>query len=116
MRALDSLAGRWLSTADTLEGAFDERGAALYRHFAAELKEALRETADEVLTLSEAASESGYSTSRLRHMLASGDLPQAGVKGKPRVRRGDLPSKPQKHGQPTTDIEQEANAVLGHIS
>ena len=116
MRALHSLAECWLSTAETLESALDERGAALYRHLAAELQEALREAADEVLTLSEASSESGYSASRLRHMLASGDLPQAGVKGKPRVRRGDLPSKPQRHGQPTTDIEREANAVLGHIS
>ncbi len=116
MRALNSLAECWLSTAETLEGAFDERGAALYRHLAAELQEALREAADEVLTLAEASSESGYSESRLRHLIADGTLPQAGERGRPRVRRGDLPSKPQKHDQPTSDIEQEANAVLGHIS
>ena len=116
MRALDSLAECWLSTAETLEGAFDERGAALYRRHAAELQEALREAADEVLTLSEASSESGYSESRLRHLIADGTIPQAGERGRPRVRRGDLPQKPQKNGQSTTDIEREANAVLGHIS
>ena len=116
MRALNSLAECWLSTAETLEGAFDERGAALYRRHAAELQEALREAADEVLTLSEASSESGYSESRLRHLIADGTIPQAGERGRPRVRRGDLPQKPQKNGQSTTDIEREANAVLGHIS
>ncbi len=116
MRVLNSLAECWLATAETLEGAFDERGAALYRHLAAELQEALREAADEVLTLTQAAAESGYSESRLRHLIADGAIPQAGERGRPRVRRGDLPSKPQKNGQHTTDIEQEANAVLGHIS
>ena len=40
MRALESLAERWRASADTLEGAFDDRGAALYRHLAAELQEA----------------------------------------------------------------------------
>ena len=115
MRAHDGLAGRWLSTAETLEDAFDERGAALYRHLAAELQEALREAADEVLTLSEASTVSGYSESRLRHLIADGTIPQAGERGRPRVRRGDLPSKPQSAQQSTTDIEQEANAVLGHI-
>ena len=116
MKALESLASRWLSVAETLDDALDERGASLYRRHATELREALRVSGDEVLTLSEAATESGYSQSRLRHMVASGDLPQAGVKGKPRIRRGDLPNKPHKHDQATTDIEQEANAVLGHIS
>ena len=116
MRALDSLAECWLSTAETLEGALDERGAALYRRHAAELQEALREAADEVLTLAEASTVSGYSESRLRHLIADGTIPQAGERGRPRVRRGDLPSKPQKQGQPTTDIKQEADAVLGHIS
>ena len=116
MRALESLAECWLTDAAVLESSFDERGAALYRRHAAELQEALCEAADEVLTLAEASSESGYSESRLRHLIADGTIPQAGERGRPRVRRADLPQKPQKNGQPTTDLEQEANAVLGHIS
>ena len=114
MKPLESLAERWLSVAETLEGAFDERGADLFRLHAAELREALREAADEVLTLSEAAAESGYSESRLRHLIADGTIPQAGERGRPRVRRGDLPSKPKK-SESVTDLEQEANAILGNI-
>ena len=83
MKPLSDLADRWLSAADTLESAFDERGASLYRHLAAELQEALRESADEVLTLQEASAESGYSESRLRHLIADGELPQAGERGRP---------------------------------
>ena len=116
MRALDTLAECWLSTAETLEGAFDERGAALYRHLAAELQEALREAADEVLTLSEASSESGYSESRLRHLISDGTIPQAGERGRPRVRRVDLPSKPQKADASTTELDGEVNAIVRSLS
>ena len=116
MKPIEALAERWLADAETLEAAFDERVANLFRLHASELAEALREAADEVLTLAEASTASGYSESRLRHLIADGTIPQAGERGRPRVRRGDVPIKPQKHSQPTTDIEQEANAVLGHIS
>ena len=116
MRALDSLAEGWLSTAETLEGAFDERGAALYRHLAAELQEALRESDGELLTLQEAAAESGYSESRLRHLISDGTLPQAGERGRPRVRRGDLPSKPQKADASTTDLDGEVALIVRNLS
>ena len=48
----------------------------------------------EELTLSDATEESGYSYSALQKMVASGELANLGDKGSPRVRRGDLPSKP----------------------
>lgn len=51
-------------------------------------------TADETLTLADAARESGYSGEHLRHLIASGQLANAGRKHAPRVRRSDLPRKP----------------------
>jgi hypothetical protein len=69
--------------------------AAAFRRAAQELEQALRSDADDTLTLSEAAQESGYSADRLRHMLADGVIPQAGRKGSPRIRRADLPRKPR---------------------
>ena len=114
MNTLESLSERWLADAGVLEGAFDKRGASLFRLHASQLKEALRESADEVLTLSEASAESGYSESRLRHLIAAGDLPQAGERGRPRVRRGDLPSKPTKNDQSGT--ESEVDEIVRNIS
>ena len=111
MTQLEILAARWLADADVLEGALDERAAALYRRHAAELQEALREATDEVLTLTQAAAESGYSESRLRHLVSDGTIPQAGERGRPRVRRGDLPSKAAK--APRNDVEAGITALMG---
>ncbi len=116
MRVLEALAERWLSHADVLEGALDERGADLFRLHATELKEALRESEGETLTLAQAAAESGYSESRLRHLVSSGAIPQAGERGRPRVRRGDLPSKPQKADASTTDLDNEVASIVEHLS
>jgi hypothetical protein len=88
-----ALAARWREDAELLEAYGDERGAAACRLHAGQLEAAVREAADAPLTLAEAAQESGYSAERLRHMLSAGDLPQAGRKGAPRVRRADLPRK-----------------------
>ena len=114
MTALETLAERWLSAAGTLEAALDERGASLFRLHATELQEALRESGDEVLTLQRAAAESGYSESRLRHLIADGTIPQAGERGRPRIRRGDLPSKRPKANQATS--KSEVDAILRNIS
>ena len=116
MKLLDDLAEQWLNEAGVLESALDERGAGLYRHHAAELKEALREVGNEVLTLEQAAIASGYSESRLGHMIADGTLPQAGEKGRPRIRRKDLPSKPKKPEQLHSDIGREIAEVVGNIT
>lgn len=55
---------------------------------------ALAPSGDEVLSLAEAAQESGYSVDRLQHLVAEGAIPNAGRKGKPGIRRRDLPRKP----------------------
>lgn len=48
----------------------------------------------ELLTLDQAEKESGYSYDHLRKMIAAGTLPNHGRKGKPLVRRSELPKKP----------------------
>lgn len=54
--------------------------------------------ANELLTLEQAASETGYSKAHLRRLAALGRLPQQGGHYRPRYRRGDLPRKPG-HGE-----------------
>lgn len=54
---------------------------------------AWREHQSGLLTLGEASAESGYSVDHLQRLVSSGDLPNAGEKGRPRIRRADLPKK-----------------------
>jgi hypothetical protein len=49
---------------------------------------------DAPLSLAQAAQESGYSVDRLQKLVAAGTIPNAGRKGKPAIRRSDLPRKP----------------------
>ncbi len=93
MDALLSLAAQWEAEAETLARYKDERGAALCRLHAGELREAARASGEEVLSLAEAASFSGYSADHIRHMVASGKIPNAGQKGSPLVRRAHVPIK-----------------------
>lgn len=112
----DRLPESWRSRAAELER-YSPPAAEAFRAAADELEEALRERAGERLTLQEAAEESGYSTRRLRELLAEGTIPQAGRKGAPRIRRGDLPIKPG--AAPATgydyDVEADADALAGKV-
>jgi hypothetical protein len=85
------LAETWRADAETLSRHGADSLARICRTHADELDAALRAVADETLDLASAAQESGYSRDRLRHMIAAGELPNAGRKGAPRIRRGDLP-------------------------
>ena len=91
--ALSELANRWRTEAELLARYGDDRGAHACRMHADELERAVREAEAEELTLAQAAAESGYSPDRLRHMVSGGVIPNAGEKGAPRIRRGDLPKK-----------------------
>lgn len=46
------------------------------------------------VTLQEAALAGGYSVDHLQRMVATGTIENVGRKGAPRVRRGDVPTKP----------------------
>lgn len=87
------LAGRWRQSAACLSdyGATEQAQSLL--KCASELEATEREHALEALTIESAAAESGLSYSSLQKKLASGELENVGVKGSPRVRRGDLPNK-----------------------
>lgn len=88
------LIARWETEAATLEGYGAVQAATAARRHAAELRAALDARADELLDLSQAAHESGYSRRRIRELIAEGTVPNAGRKGAPRIRRADLPRKP----------------------
>lgn len=81
----------WRSLATNFHryGAHDH--AQVLEAVAEQLEDALRGTANEPLTLTEAAAESGYTTRRLRQLAEAGTLPRD---GNGRVRRGDLPRRP----------------------
>jgi hypothetical protein len=90
------LAAQWRADADVLDRHGATQLASTCRAHADALDAALRSEADDVLDLTTAAQLSGYSPDRLRHKVAAGEIPNAGRKGAPRVRRGDLPTKRRK--------------------
>jgi hypothetical protein len=111
-------------SAPDLPAAWRARAAELQR-FAPPAAEAFRTAADELeaavaaddaaeLTMAEAVEESRYSERRLRQMLASGELPNAGQPGRPRIRRSDLPRKPKStDGSSSYDPAADARRLLG---
>lgn len=101
------LVTRWRRDAEVLSG-YDERLARVVEQHAAALEAALRDDGAEPLTLGAAARESGYSADRLRHMVSDGQIPNAGKKGAPRVRRADLPRKARR----STGFDAAASARL----
>jgi multidrug efflux pump subunit AcrA (membrane-fusion protein) len=93
MSRLADLARRWRELAAELRTLAAEPQARALEHAAAQLEAELAAADAELLSLEAAALESGYSVRQLRHLIAKGDLPNAGRKHAPRVRRGDLPRK-----------------------
>lgn len=90
---VNALIDRWLADAEVLRRNGCDSLASLNERHASELEAAIAAHDDEPLTLEQGASESGLSVDRLRHKIADGELPNAGRKGAPRIRRGDLPRK-----------------------
>jgi hypothetical protein len=90
-----ALVARWREEA----GLFRRRGQAslaeLLESVAAELHAAIEADSLQLLTLQEAAAESGLSYSALEKAVRTRRIPNAGAPGHPRIRRGDLPRKPQ---------------------
>lgn len=85
------LPARWRRRARMLAAHGATQAARTLRLAAHELDRALRDAESLPLTLAEAARESGYSADHLRRLIADGVVPNAGRKGAPRVRRGDVP-------------------------
>jgi hypothetical protein len=68
--------------------------AIAWERAATEVESALRAHGLEALTLSEAASESGYGVDHLRRLIRDGTIPNAGNDREYRVLRRHLPKKP----------------------
>ena len=88
---LSDLAARWRDDADRFRRLGQEAPAAMAKAYANELEERLRAWQLEALTLEEAAEESGFAYSTLQQKVSAGEIPNAGERGRPRVRRRDLP-------------------------
>ena len=118
MQALTALARRWRERATELRTWAAAEGSALaLEGCARELEDAIRAAEDETLTVTQAASESGYSERRLRELLAAGKLPNAGKPGASRIRRADVPRKPKAHGQAVAayDVAADAAKLVGRL-
>lgn len=93
------LADAWREEAERLRERYGaDRLAHLSEVHARELERLVNAGLDEELTLTEAADLSGYSKSHLRHLVSEGEIPNAGRKGRPRIRRADLPRKDRRAG------------------
>jgi hypothetical protein len=84
---------RWRTEAEVLRRRGAQPQADALETCAVELEEFERACELEALSLEQAVTVSGYSYSALQKMVAAGELANVGKKGKPRVRRGDLPRK-----------------------
>jgi hypothetical protein len=96
---LRELADEWREEAARLARRGYDREAHAAESYASELEGRLLEWELQELTLEQAASELGLRYDTLQRRVASGELPNAGRNGAPRVRRcdlyGDCSSKPQ---------------------
>jgi hypothetical protein len=83
----------WRAHAAEIES-YAPHAAAAFQRAADQLELALNTSANEVLTLDQAAAESGYSADHLGRLLREQKIPNAGRANAPRILRGDLPRKP----------------------
>jgi hypothetical protein len=83
-----------LKDASTLRAYGAEANAVALERAVAVMQRAMDTEAEALLTIEGAALESGYSTDHLAREVRAGRIPNAGRKGSPRIRRGDLPRKP----------------------
>ena len=104
------LAARWRADAEVLRRRGASAQAEALESCASELERWERERALEMLTLQQAAQESRYSYSWLQRQIADGSIPNAGDKGRPRIRRRDLPRKATRRERSEPDIARE---ILG---
>lgn len=92
--ALDALRRRWLARRDELRRLHAlVDGATLCEELLGELDQLADTAAAELLSLGQAAAESGYSADHLGRLIREGKLVNAGRANAPRIRRRDLPRK-----------------------
>jgi len=113
----DQLFARWRARRDEWRrlGA-QVKGAAVCDEVLADFQAVLTLEGDELLTLNEASRISGYSPDHLGRLIRTGTIPNAGRPNSPRMRRADLPRKPQStiatNGHPTYDPAADARKLV----
>ena len=115
LRALEDLAHRWRADADVRRRRGAPTQADVLESCTAELVEELRSWGNKELTITEAASESGYSEDHLRDLVRSGRLPDnraPGSEGRILVRRSDLPRKLPARSPTADTVHELAEALL----
>lgn len=96
MKYLESLAAKWEQEAgEQREQWCNETAASVLDRARGELLGALDKEGGELLNLAQAARESGYTADHIGRLVKEGKLYNYGRNHAPRVRRGDLPRKPQ---------------------
>ena len=111
--SLLDLAAGWVKDARFLREHGASEAAATTEKHAEQLTEAVKRAEDEALTLEEAATASGYARRTLREKVSTGEIPNAGEKGRPRIRRGDLPRRVKSKKADSFDATTEAQEILG---
>jgi hypothetical protein len=89
---VSALPVHWRARAAELER-FAPAAAHAFRDAADQLEASLQ-SAEESVTLSEASLLGGYSIDALQRMVAVGRIKNAGGKGRPRIRKAQVPTKP----------------------
>lgn len=103
---LEELASEFRREAELLRS-WGANEATAAEHAAERVERALRTWQAEELTVVQAAAESGYSAAHLRRLLAECRLENAGSQGRPRIRRADLPRKPNRLSADDVDLVSE---------
>lgn len=91
--SLSQLVADWRQRAEALREWGANANAVTLGRAADELEAVIAYRADELLTLEQAAAESGYSVDHLGRRVREGRIPNAGRRGAPLIRRRDLPRK-----------------------
>jgi len=86
-----ALVATWRQRATELQE-YAPTAATAFTKAAAELEEALAMSQDAVVSLNDAARQSGYSPDHLGRLVREGKLENLGTRHRPRVRLGDLPA------------------------
>ncbi len=84
----------WCELAEHLRELGAAGQACTFEHCAKKLEATLESYQTKALSLAEAARESGYSKDGLARLVRERKIPNAGRKNAPRIRRRDLPRKP----------------------
>jgi len=115
-RAQTRLMAVWRSRADEL-APYAAPAAEAFRTAARELEGELR-ACDDAVTLSEASRLGGYSIDHLQRLVAQGTLENVGLKGRPRIRRADVPQKPgySLRRQPSADQLSARRRIVASVS